>query len=278
MAPTRQHCVLLILDSLRHDSLIAAKPQHLSRLGPLQRRYSYASWTSPAHYNLLQGLLPHSSPRHTHAVAHYQREYQRWGQRLGLEDLGMSGLLPHLWLPHLLRAEGWRTEARVSMPALHPSSPLAAGFDHYAMMERHNDLGAIIDQLQFPEAQPIFHLINTGETHYPYATAEEDPAEWPALPGLRGALRQLSQGRVWSEREEPQLFNPSMMEGLRRRQVRAAAEVDRLVGHLMERCPPGTSLVVTADHGELFGEGGYFGHGPILHEKVLEVPYVEGKL
>jgi hypothetical protein len=28
----------------------------------------------------------------------------------------------------------------------------------------------------------------------------------------------------------------------------------------------------------LFGEEGYFGHGPILHEKVLEVPFVEGQL
>ena len=28
--------------------------------------------------------------------------------------------------------------------------------------------------------------------------------------------------------------------------------------------------------GELFGEGGYFGHGPIMHEKCFEVPFVEG--
>ena len=34
----------------------------------------------------------------------------------------------------------------------------------------------------------------------------------------------------------------------------------------------------TADHGELFGEAGYFGHGPIMHEKCFEVPFLEGKL
>jgi len=28
----------------------------------------------------------------------------------------------------------------------------------------------------------------------------------------------------------------------------------------------------------LFGEEGYFGHGPIQHDKVFEVPFVEGKL
>jgi hypothetical protein len=42
--------------------------------------------------------------------------------------------------------------------------------------------------------------------------------------------------------------------------------------------PPHTYVTVTADHGELFGEGGYFGHGPINHEKVYEVPFVEGKI
>jgi len=35
---------------------------------------------------------------------------------------------------------------------------------------------------------------------------------------------------------------------------------------------------VTSDHGELFGEEGYFGHGPIMHEKVFEVPFIEGKI
>jgi len=36
--------------------------------------------------------------------------------------------------------------------------------------------------------------------------------------------------------------------------------------------------VVTSDHGELFGEDGLFGHGPFIHEKVLEVPLAEGMI
>ena len=35
---------------------------------------------------------------------------------------------------------------------------------------------------------------------------------------------------------------------------------------------------ITADHGELFGESGFFGHGPIMHKKVFEVPLIEGKI
>ena len=39
-----------------------------------------------------------------------------------------------------------------------------------------------------------------------------------------------------------------------------------------------TWITVTADHGELFGEGGYFGHGPFAHPKLLEVPFLEGRV
>ena len=54
--------------------------------------------------------------------------------------------------------------------------------------------------------------------------------------------------------------------------------IDGKIGELMDMTPPNTHFIVTADHGELFGEDGYFGHGPIMHEKCFEVPFVEGRL
>ena len=51
-----------------------------------------------------------------------------------------------------------------------------------------------------------------------------------------------------------------------------------MFGKLFDAVPANTYITVTADHGELFGEDGYFGHGPIHHDKVYEVPLVEGKL
>jgi hypothetical protein len=52
--------VLVVLDSLRYDSWLAAPPRSLEQLGEVQRRWSYASWTAPSHYNLLMGLMPHA--------------------------------------------------------------------------------------------------------------------------------------------------------------------------------------------------------------------------
>ncbi len=44
-------------------SFFAAKPRQMRKLGNLERRPPYASWTAPSHYNLVMGLLPHRSPK-----------------------------------------------------------------------------------------------------------------------------------------------------------------------------------------------------------------------
>src|SRR3954464_4185102 len=59
-----RNLVLVVFDSLRYDSFVAAQPRNAMMLGSLERRWSYASWTAPSHYNLLMGLLPHTSPDH----------------------------------------------------------------------------------------------------------------------------------------------------------------------------------------------------------------------
>ena len=70
---------------------------------------------------------------------------------------------------------------------------------------------------------------------------------------------------------------PSSRE-LRARQIEAVRYLDGVFERLFDLLPANTYVTVTADHGELFGEDGYFGHGPIQHDKVFEVPFVEGQL
>ena len=66
------------------------------------------------------------------------------------------------------------------------------------------------------------------------------------------------------------------MRELHERQINAVGHLDGVIAELFDRLPSNTWVIVTSDHGELFGEDRYFGHGPVMHEKVLEVPYVEG--
>jgi len=271
-----RNAVLVILDSCRFDTVMAARPRNLARLGPIERRFSYATWTSPSHFNLLMGLLPHPSPTQVFASQHYRSDLARMGHRLGLSDVGLTAMLPRLWLPDFLRSLGFITRALVSLPVLNPNTPLNTGFDSYELLVRHNDLRAAVSRLRFSDTRPTFTLINTGETHYPYATPDEPESEWPRIHGVNGVFKRLSAGRPLHASAAPRFFDQDRLDTLRRRQVRAVSWVDTVLEELFQQVPTGTWIGVTSDHGELFGEGGYFGHGPIMHEKVMEVPLVEG--
>ena len=267
-----RNLVVITLDSCRYDSWLAAKPKTLARLGEVERRWSYASWTAPSHYNLLSGLMPHTSPPHVFASEIYKEDYLRYSERLDIPDISFKEFLPSIWLPTLLRKHGYRTHAFVSLPVLNSLTGINRDFDTFELMDRHNDMAVMVDKMSFEDARPAFYLLNVGETHYPYALPDEDPSEWPHISGVHGVLKRLDDMTPWGE-----FFDQGQMDDLRRRQVRAVQYLDSEVfPRLFELLPKDTWLVVTSDHGELFGEDGFFGHGPIQHPKVLEVPFVEG--
>jgi arylsulfatase A-like enzyme len=83
---------------------------------------------------------------------------------------------------------------------------------------------------------------------------------------------------VKKEKKEDKFFDNNRLAELRQRQIDAVKHLDRVVEELFDTVPKNTYTTITADHGELFGEDGYFGHGPIYHEKVWEVPFVEAQL
>ena len=267
--------VLLVLDSCRFDSFVAANPTVMSAIGETQKRYSYATWTSPSHFNLLMGLLPHASPQHVFASTYYKQELASLATRLGIPEMGFVDMVPRLWLPHFLKNSlGYNTRAIVSLPVLNGHTPLNVDFDSWDLAPQHNDLRAMIPMLRFAEDRPTFYLLNTGETHYPYATPDEPENEWPVIHGVHGVFKKAGGGSMLTEAEAG--FDQDRLDALRQRQIQTVSWVDGAVEELIDNLPPNTWLTITADHGELFGENGYFGHGPIHHEKVLEVPLVEG--
>lgn len=270
-----RNLVVVVLDSLRYDTQQVAATPHMDRLGDVERRFSYASWTAPSHYNMLMGLLPHRSPSHVYASEYYKEDFLRYAERLAVPSLEFKDLLPSIWLPTYLRDSlGYEVHGRVSMPVLNGHTPINRGFDSYELMGRHNDLSAMVDTMRFGE-RPAFWLLNAGETHYPYALPDEDPGEWPRISGVHGVFKHLGAGEELDTHDRA-FFDQARLDELRRRQERAAAYVDGVLEQLYDTVPTDTWIVVTSDHGELFGEGGYFGHGPINHEKVHEVPFVEG--
>jgi hypothetical protein len=274
--------ILVVFDSCRYDSFVRARPAAIKKLGKVEKRWSYASWTSPSHYNLLIGLMPHTSPKHVYASEYYKKDFLRFNERLGCDNLEFRSIVPKMFLPSFLHDTlGYRTNAMVSLPVLNPKTILNTGFDSYKLMEKHNDMGAMVRQMKFSEEQPNFFLLNVGETHYPYALPDEPQDQWPRISGVHGVFKHLDDEVVGGKmlvKSKEKFFNNKKMEELRQRQVAAVKHLDRVVEELFDTVPANTYITILADHGELFGEDGYFGHGPIYHEKVWEVPFVEGKL
>ena len=279
--PAPNNYVLVIFDSCRYDSFIRARPKVMRQLGKVEKRWSYASWTAPSHYNLLMGLLPHQSPKNVFASEYYKKDFFKFNERLGAENIEFKSLVPKLYFPHFLRdKKGYRTHAMVSLPVLNPKTIINQGFDTFRLMDRHNDMRAMLAEMRFPKDRPSFYILNVGETHYPYALPDEPPEEWPRISGVHGVFKHLDDhvvgGRL--KRTRTKFFDEKKMKDLRHRQIKAVKYLDRVIEELFDLVPKNTYITITADHGELFGEDGFFGHGPVQHDKVFEVPFVEGKL
>ena len=266
------HLVYIIMDSCRYDSVMAASTPNMDRIGMAERRYSYASWTSPSHYAYLMGMTPHVSPAGVFASEVYKKEFAKWVDRLGIEGMSFATFVPELNLPKVLQKYEYRTVGRVSLPVLNPLTSINKGFNDYKLMPDHNDFSGMIDEMRFDSAEPSFHFLNLGETHYPYMLKGD---ELPHISGIHGVFKHMDD--ELGAADEDKFFDMAQMKMLHEQQIKCVEYVDGLLGKLFDLTPPNTHFIVTADHGEFFGEGGFFGHGPIMHEKVFEVPFLEGR-
>lgn len=270
------HLVYIVMDSCRYDSYQAASTPNMDRLGLGMRRYSYASWTSPSHYALLMGMVPHTNPRGVFASEVYKQEFSKWIERLGIPDLSFKTFVPQLSLPKVLQELGYETIARVSMPVLNQFTNINQYFDDYKLMANHNDFASMVEEVEFVEDEPRCYFFNLGETHYPYMLSGED---LPHISGVHGVFKHLDEYLLaGAPASNPEFFDPQEMQRLHKQQIACVEYVDGLLGKLFDKCPDNTHIIVTADHGELFGEDGFFGHGPVMHEKCFEVPFLEGRI
>jgi hypothetical protein len=116
--------------------LHARRHPEYRQVGQAERRFSFASWTSPSHFTLLMGQVPHTSPRRVFASEVYKEQFAKWVDRLGVADLSFKTFVPELCLPIVMKNHGYRSIARVSMPVLNPYAGFTRGFDDYKLMSK----------------------------------------------------------------------------------------------------------------------------------------------
>lgn len=270
------HLVFVIMDSCRYDSYMRANTPNMDRIGVVEQRYSFASWTSPSHFTFLMGQTPHTSPRGVFASEVYKEEFAKWVDRLGAPDLSFKSFVPQLSLPKVLKDLGYTTIARVSLPVLNAFAGLNRSFDDYRLMDDHNDFAGMVREIDFSGPDPKFYFLNLGETHYPYMLKDIDLPRISGVHGVVNGMDALLARSGDTPASETEFFSKDAMKKFHKQQTKCVEYIDGLLGELFEKCPSNTYFIITSDHGELFGEDNYFGHGPIMHEKCFEVPYLEG--
>ena len=198
----------IVMDSCRFDSYSAANTPNMDRIGKAERRFSYASWTSPSHYTYLMGMVPHKSPAQIFASTVYKEEFAQWITRLNIDGLSFASFVPYLCLPKVLKEHGYRTVARVSLPVLNNFTHLNRDFDDYKLMSNHNDFKGMVDEISFT-SQPTFFFLNLGETHYPYML---DPQNLPHISGVHGVFKRMGDHTQEKPLQEDKFFDQKQME------------------------------------------------------------------
>lgn len=233
------------------------------------RAVSTSSWTLPAHASLFTGKV----------TSGHGAQYDPEGP-LKLTD-GITG--PEAWnsyrargiaedettLAMLLRDHGYATGAVVAGPWMKRAFGLAEGFEHYDDAEIGSLNGRSASQVTTAAlawidgvrlgGKPFFLFVNYYDPHAPYAPPPEFASRFLTSP--------VPADRTPTLEETNALYDAEI------------AYMDQQLGMLLERLRQwsaweNTWIIVTADHGELLGEHGLFGHGRYLFQPEIHVPFI----
>ena len=265
--------ILVVMDTTRADRLgVYGNPESPSpRLDELARdgtvygnAWSTASWTLPSHASIFTGLYP---------SAHGARITPDVDQdSLGENPPRLSSSA--VTLAELLLDAGYHTAAIASAGWLAPEFGLLQGYQlQDAVNLRSLPANEVTDRaiawLQgIPDGEPFHLMVNYFDPHDPapppgfHGRESLEPIEPPALDAERGAVLSDGQRAAYLDRYDGSIRFLDFHVGRLLDALRAAGRFDDAI------------IVVTADHGEHFGEHGAMGHGAWLYEEVLHVPLI----
>jgi arylsulfatase A-like enzyme len=254
--------VLVSFDTLRADyvgTYGSERPTtpHLDRLAAqgtvFERAYTTFPTTTASHVSMLTGLYP-----------------RRHGVRRPTDRVDTRVASP----AQLLAAAGWRTAAVTENGMLTARAGISRGFSSYRENREPEADGqpswtaqgtftAASEWMASAAADRFFLFVHTYVVHWPYAP----PPDFDLF-------------TTWMDGdvERPRHTAPKLLK-LRLAYAGEARFGDAQLGDFMATLrrlglAERTLVVVTADHGEEFGEHGGWGHGDTVYDEVLHVPLV----
>lgn len=263
--PTR--VVLVTLDTLRLDAFDTGMPltrRWAERGLVFERFYAASGSTQPTHATIFTGLHP------------WEHGVHRNGLRLAPRVRTVA---------EILQALGFTTAAVVASFPLSSEFGFERGFDQYRQPFSQGKVAGewepfaedpevepfyalaedVVDEavelLAGPEGTKQFFWFHFFDPHAPYGDRGPHDRSGPGT--LRAAVRRGADidAHIRAAREA---YDEDVSTLDR--------QLDRLLEALLEDEGYQTHVVVTADHGECFGEGDSFGHGKRLLPAVIHVP------
>jgi arylsulfatase A-like enzyme len=274
---TRPNIVLITLDTVRADHLGCygssnATPA-IDRIGlegvRFENAISSSPWTLPSHASLMTGL----------PVSQHGARYDVHGtEGINLHRIRSLGPGPRV-LAEVLRDAGYRTLAAIGGVWLQRQFGIGRGFDRYedridswsGVPAERLTATAVTLLDQRPADTPFFLFLNYFDAHMPYAPPERfnvdriDPESLPVKKMEEGVNRR-------GQPLDPQVR--SRLESLYDAEIRRIdAQLAQLWDELQERgIYDDTWIIITADHGESFGDHLFFGHGLVAWHDIAHVP------
>lgn len=250
----RPDLLLITLDTVRADAMGTA-PAGWSAAGVA---VAPAPWTLPSLHSLMVGLPVEAQGAGLPVSGGYQAR-----------AAALRGL------PERLQAAGYATTAILSNPHLRQDNGFSRGFDRFLHSDQAREPFVLVHNLDGLQARlrgglPRRHVGRDARAEAVAIALLGEASTGPRFVWVH-LLGPHEYGRAleaplpgWTPgTEDPALLQAAYAQAVaagRARALRIAAAA------------PGALVVITADHGEAFGEGGRQGHGSALDAAQLEVP------
>ncbi|MFQ5748577.1 MAG: sulfatase-like hydrolase/transferase [Planctomycetota bacterium] len=240
----------------------------------LAERFHAAGWST-------LGLVSNSVLRSTSGFDRGFEIYENLAASERMEMLAKRlrrGVLQGAWLARLL--PGRALEKVFSWMLLRRIPEAALRGEAGGELVTRTGLAYLNDLLA--RKRPYFFFLHYMDPHAPYAPAGEGAAGLPGVPPMPEAFRTHSEGsqlqvnavRDAMKQGDPQA--PTAAARLEALYLREVEGVDGELGRILERVRASgrpTVVLVTAGHGEQFGEHGMMMHSNSLYEVLLRVPF-----
>ena len=295
----RPNILLMVLDTVRADALAAVGNDpvlapHLAELASQGVQFRNASatapWTLPSQAGMFTGRLPHElsadwwsrlDARHPTLAEELSRRGWVTGGFVGntrycSSETGLSRGFTHYEAYRLSWADCLLTTA-VGRKMLLSPLPLYVGCNDWPGRKRAGEINrAFLDWLtqkdRRGDERPYFAFLNYWDAHDPYIA----PAEFRTRPAAGGQDKRLVRDWWWTHKED---VTPTQVAMLRSAYEDCIRGLDHECGQLLQSLEAdgklaNTIIVITADHGEHFGDHELYLHGNSLYDALLHVPLI----